>query len=208
MLGDTPSVTALVVPACLLLLAWGKSTYAALVAGSMTLVWGFESLAKAVVHRARPPLSGALVQLPGNFSFPSGHAVISLVLCGTLAFLVLKSVRSKVLQAVLVAVAVVVVLLVGFSRIYLGVHWTTDVIGSWLLGAAWLSASLGAYIVYARTGRRLHEPPPWGGPRRRIILSVILAVAALVVVIVDGHFNPVLGKGALLGFHQVLASSR
>ncbi len=207
-LGDTPSMTALVVLACLLLLAWGKSTYAALVAGSMTLTWGFESLAKAMVHRARPPLGGALVQLPGNFSFPSAHAVISLVLCGTLAFLVLRSVRSKLLRVVLVAVAVVVALLVGFSRIYLGVHWTTDVIGSWLLGAAWLSASLGAYSVYARTGRRLRGSPPWGGPRTRIILSLTLAVAAFVVVIVDGHFDPLLGKGALLGFHQVLALSR
>jgi membrane-associated phospholipid phosphatase len=206
-LGDTPSMAALVLLAGVLLLAWGRSTYAALVAGSVTLAWGFESLAKAVVHRARPPL-GALVRLPGNFSFPSGHAVISLVLCGTLAFLVLRSVRSKILRAVLVAVAVVVVLLVGFSRIYLGVHWTTDVIGSWLLGAAWLSASLGTYLVYARTGRRLRESPPWGGPRTRIILSVILAVAALVVVIVDGHFDPLLGKGALSGFHQVLALSR
>jgi len=84
----------------------------------------------------------------------------------------------------------------------------TDVIGSWLLGAAWLSASLGTYLVYARTGRWLRESRPWGGPRRRIIPSATLAVAALVVVIADGHFDPLLGKGALLGFHQVLAWSR
>jgi membrane-associated phospholipid phosphatase len=98
---------------------------------------------KSLVHRARPVLDVPVDRAPGA-SFPSGHALTSLVAVGVLlvAFWPLLSTRWR---WVLSTVGVVVVLLVGFSRIILGVHFVSDVVGGWLIGGALLLAAIGAF---------------------------------------------------------------
>jgi len=97
-------------------------------------------LAKALVGRARPLVDSPVVATPGNASFPSGHAMVSLVTCGVLLFVALPAVHRGA-RAWLVAVAVLVVLAVGVTRLALGVHFVSDVLAGWALGVAWLSVT-------------------------------------------------------------------
>ena len=104
----------------------------------LVVVWGgsilLYSLAKRFVGRPRPPQDIWLVHAGGK-AFPSGHAVQSLA-----TFVMLALVASTMLRRppwALLVVAVVLALGVGWSRVYLGVHWTTDVLAGCLAAAAW-----------------------------------------------------------------------
>jgi membrane-associated phospholipid phosphatase len=96
-------------------------------------------LLSVLVGDARPALELQLVAVSG-FSFPSGHAAASALLAGTLIWLAGRAGLPRRPRLVVGAVLLGWAVLVGVSRIYLGVHWVSDVVGSWLLAAAWLSA--------------------------------------------------------------------
>ena len=93
---------------------------------------------KDAVGRSRPPLGGALAAADG-YAFPSGHAAAAAAAFGVLALLCSGPVRSQAARVAVWASAAMLTTLVGISRIYLGVHWTTDVIGGWAFGALWLA---------------------------------------------------------------------
>jgi undecaprenyl-diphosphatase len=93
---------------------------------------------KAVVGRERPPEPMAgLVYAPHSPSFPSGHAMVSAVVYLTLALVAAPAFPGRRVRAYLVGSSLVLVFLVGLSRIYLGVHFVTDVLAGWLGGLAW-----------------------------------------------------------------------
>ena len=71
-----------------------------------------------------------------GYSFPSGHSALSTVAYGILALLVIHSDLPRSLKRAIVAALVVLILLVGLSRVYLGVHYPSDVLGGWLSGTA------------------------------------------------------------------------
>jgi len=105
---------------------------ALLLAGAMGGDAAIVVIVKALVHSERP-LNGIMQEM--GFSFPSGHVTSSVVFLGLLtcfAFQYLKSSKAKTLTGMLYVAAV---LLVGFYRIYLNVHWFSDVLGGYLLGA-------------------------------------------------------------------------
>jgi membrane-associated phospholipid phosphatase len=90
---------------------------------------------KLAVHRARP--IGASF-LETSYSFPSGHAAISVALYGFLAFIFWKRSKSRLQKGAILTATLLIVLLIGFSRVYLGVHFPTDVLGGYLVGSIWL----------------------------------------------------------------------
>lgn len=106
------------------------------------------TLVKLAVGRHRPvpphPLAHA-----ASASFPSGHALGSLVGVGALLLVGLPYVRRS-LRPPLIALGAVIVLLIGFSRLALGVHYLTDVLGGYLLGAGWLMATTAAFAAWRR----------------------------------------------------------
>lgn len=138
--------TVVVVPllaVVLALLAWRHHRreaffLAVLMAGSLALN---QSL-KLIFHRPRPQLAWAQVQ--PEYSFPSGHAMNSLVFYVGVAVVVwvLWGRRAGVISAV---VAIVLAILIGTSRIYLGYHYSTDVAGGFLVGTAWLMIVTAAF---------------------------------------------------------------
>ena len=84
-------------------------------------------------QRARPePFFG--LDMPGSFSFPSGHALFSTCLFGALAFVVASLIRSWPMRLAIWACAAGLIIAIGLSRIYLGVHYSSDVAGGWLAG--------------------------------------------------------------------------
>lgn len=86
--------------------------------------------------RPRPDLVAHIVETT-SMSFPSGHAMLSAVTYLTLGALLARAQEQKRLRGYILGAAIVVTLLVGASRVYLGVHWPTDVLAGWMLGAAW-----------------------------------------------------------------------
>lgn len=93
---------------------------------------------KFAIRRPRPDISLRLVDI-GGFSFPSGHSMAAMAFFGLLAWLVWRYVRDRRLRAVLCVALVLMVVAVGFSRIYLGVHYASDVIGGFCASLAWLT---------------------------------------------------------------------
>ncbi|WP_071130245.1 phosphatase PAP2 family protein [Enterococcus timonensis] len=104
-------------------------------------------LLKLVYQRPRPDLVHLVTET--SLSFPSGHATGSLLLFGTLAILAPKISSNHYLQRTLQIFFGVVILLIGLSRIYLGVHYPSDIIGGYLFGATWLCATYPLYYRYA-----------------------------------------------------------
>jgi undecaprenyl-diphosphatase len=98
--------------------------------------WGLSEFFKALYHRTRPP-EPWLTDAPG-YSFPSGHSLISLSLYGYLAYFILRHTRPSLKRNLLVLVLLAIPFFVGISRIYLGVHFPSDVLGGWALAAAWV----------------------------------------------------------------------
>jgi membrane-associated phospholipid phosphatase len=88
-------------------------------------------------HRPRPTPFYGLPQ-PATFSFPSGHALVATCFFGSLAFLVMPHVRSVVIRVLIMASAVLLPLTIGYSRVYLGVHYASDVLAGYAAGVAWV----------------------------------------------------------------------
>lgn len=94
---------------------------------------------KHLLDRPRPPIPDRLVVVD-NPAFPSGHATQAAAFFGATALLVLLSAGPSRRKIAVIVCAAAVTLVVGASRIYLGVHWTSDVVGGYLLAAGWLAA--------------------------------------------------------------------
>lgn len=99
---------------------------------------------KAAVDRARPAWPDP-VDSAHYAAFPSGHAMTATVVCGLLLYLLHRHGAGPAVWRTAVAVAVVSVLGVGLTRVWLGVHWATDVVGGWLLGAALVAAAVAVH---------------------------------------------------------------
>ncbi|HEV3401423.1 MAG TPA: phosphatase PAP2 family protein, partial [Acidimicrobiales bacterium] len=152
-LGDLVILIALVVIVGLWVWRRSKSwapflILSATLAGAVALY----TVVRPLVGRPRPEM-GALVMDAAGFAFPSGHATQAMAVYGLLAVLVSRHAGSWTQAVAVWTAAAVVVVLVGFSRLYLGVNWITDVVGGYALGALWLVA------VVATTGavRRLQR---------------------------------------------------
>src|SRR5919112_1566316 len=136
-------------------------TWLAAVAGSAVLDW----LLKGLFQRPRPHFAHPLL-VETSYSFPSGHAMESFVAYGMLAYLFVIALRSWEARVAAVCGAALLVVLIGFSRMYLGVHYFSDVIAGYAAGGVWLSALItGAETIRrskkeAKTGGRTSENSP------------------------------------------------
>jgi undecaprenyl-diphosphatase len=141
-LGSTAAMAVLAVVAGVRLWLADRRADAVFVVGAMAgaqLV--FRGL-KLLLDRPRPPEDGRLVHAASE-SLPSGHATTAVVVIGSLVVLAWPG-RSPAARTAMVAAAALWVGAVGLTRIYLGVHWFSDVIAGWLVGAAWLALCVAA----------------------------------------------------------------
>ena len=142
-LGGIPvlGLFALIAFGYLLLARQGKAALLLLVSlpGGLLL----NTLLKQGFDRPRPALVAHLVDVQ-TLSFPSGHAMLSAVGYLTLGALLAGAATQRRQQGYILGVAVLLTLVIGGSRVYLGVHWPTDVLAGWCLGAAW---AMGCWLV-------------------------------------------------------------
>ena len=108
---------------------------------------------KLAIHRPRPGYAGALIHT--SWSFPSGHAMGSLVGYGMLAYVILLLEHAgRRTQMIVGGAAALVIVAIGISRLYLGVHYISDVVGGYAAGLVWLSACVSGVEIARRRQRR------------------------------------------------------
>jgi undecaprenyl-diphosphatase len=135
-LGGVTLLTIITVISVIALAAHGRKVQAAVLAVSVPLAQASSDLFKAFYGRARPSFA-IYGDLPISQSFPSGHSTVATATYFLLAVIV-ASLETRLSTKVLVfAVAALLSIMIGISRVYLGVHWPSDVIAGWFLGAAW-----------------------------------------------------------------------
>lgn len=106
---------------------------------------------KSIFVRPRPDLVAHLVDV-NTTSFPSGHAMNSAIVYLTLGALLAETHLEREAKGFIMVVAVALTLMVGFSRVYLGVHWPSDVIAGWAIGASWaILCSVTFQLVQGKT---------------------------------------------------------
>jgi undecaprenyl-diphosphatase len=121
----------------MLVLRWNRQAvlFVILLSGAYALDWKL----KLAFHRTRPtPFFGT--QEPRSFSFPSGHALFSICFFGVLAAIVTERVANRRARAAIWGLAAVLICAIGLSRIYLGVHYPSDVIAGYAAAVFWAGA--------------------------------------------------------------------
>jgi undecaprenyl-diphosphatase len=109
-----------------------------LIGGLLTLV---NTALKLAINRPRPSANLIhVLSLEQDNAFPSGHAFFAVVILGLLAYFIFINLKNRTLRMVAPVGLIVLTLLIGTSRIYLGVHWPSDVIGGYLIGGVLLTA--------------------------------------------------------------------
>ena len=155
-LGSVAVLTILVVLIVLQLFLFGRARTAAYLTFAVLGGTAISTILKSIFDRPRPDLTGVVEVY--NASFPSGHATVSAVVYLTLGALLAEMSSNRRLKVFYVAAAVGLTLMVGLSRIYLGVHYPTDVLAGWSLGAAWaLICVVVAHFMKSRDTATAHD---------------------------------------------------
>lgn len=149
-LGGTTLVVVTTAAVGLFLLAQRQGRHAVVLAGVVLLAWLTKDTAKLLFGRARPDLVPHEVFV-SSASFPSGHTTLGTVLLLTLAVLASSYAPPGRGRLLIYGVAVLLAGLVGFSRVYLGVHWPSDVMAGWCLGAFWAATAWVGISVSAKS---------------------------------------------------------
>jgi undecaprenyl-diphosphatase len=150
-LGGTVLVTLVTVVAVLAFAFHKRGRHAMVMAWAVLLAWTSSEITKSLYHRPRPDLVPHEVYVYSG-SFPSGHSTLSAATYLTLAMLVSTLETRRRTKALAYGLAGALLVGVGASRVYLGVHWPSDVLAGWCLGALW---ALAAWVMLRVTGGRV-----------------------------------------------------
>ena len=149
-MGGVTVMTMVTIVGVLAFLMHKRRWHAGILAVTVLLAFVSSEVLKHLYSRPRPDLvpHGSYVY---SSSFPSGHSTLSAATFLTLAVLIASLEPSRGTKRMVFLLAALLVLGIGFSRVYLGVHWPSDVLAGWCLGAAW---ALAAWIALLRFGER------------------------------------------------------
>lgn len=135
-LGGTTALFLITALTIIYLLIVRQRSVGAFVALSVVGGWVISTVLKIGIARPRPEIVPHLISV-NDLSFPSGHAMVSTVTYLTLGALLSRIQTTRAARVYFIAVAIFLSVIIGFSRIYLGVHYPTDVLGGWCAGASW-----------------------------------------------------------------------
>ncbi len=148
-LGGFTVLTLVTVVATLAFAMHRRWKHAAVMAGTALAAQACSSLLKAIYDRPRPDLVPHGVDVY-SASFPSGHSMLSAATYLTLAALIANLEVKRRSKALVFVLAIVLMTAIGFSRVYMGVHWPSDVLAGWCAGSAW---ALAAWLLLVRWTR-------------------------------------------------------
>jgi undecaprenyl-diphosphatase len=147
---DTFALVILSLFVAIILFVFHYKRYSVLILGSMAGVTLLVELFKNLIMSSRP-LNGLI--LASGYSFPSGHTVSSMVFLGVLTYFVWKNCYSVKVKALMGGFCISITALVGFDRIYLNVHWFSDIVGSIFLGAFWVTLCILLFKYFVSNGK-------------------------------------------------------
>ncbi len=133
-LGSTPFMIFLTIFLFIIFLIKRKNIQAYLVAGTIILSTIINNIIKIIIRRPRPNVIKLVIE--NSYSFPSGHTMAAVTMYGLLFYLIGKMAIKKSLKNILRTFLVILPILIGISRIYLGAHFASDVIGAYLLSTS------------------------------------------------------------------------
>jgi len=136
MLTNIGDVLCIVVVTVLCMFLFKNNKIRASIVINLVVVTGMNTLLKYLFIRNRPTFN-VLVNESG-YSFPSGHSMISIVFYGYLIYLIYRFISNKKVKWLLISLLSIIIIIIGFSRIYLGVHYASDVIGGFCFGISYL----------------------------------------------------------------------
>jgi undecaprenyl-diphosphatase len=149
-LGSAPVLVTIIVIVIGYLLIRRKTERASATLVAVSVGYALSAVLKTAFSRPRPDVVTHLVDVT-SASFPSGHAMNSAVVYLTLAVMLAQAEKDGRARIYVLSCGVLLTLLVGVSRVYLGVHWPTDVIAGWAVGALWaLMCSVIGYLLMKR----------------------------------------------------------
>jgi undecaprenyl-diphosphatase len=176
-LASEQTVVVLTVVAVLVPLIAGRPRSALLVVSAVVAGTLFFELVKVLVQRPRPLLEDARI-VQGGFSFPSGHSTVAATFYGTLAYLAIRNLQQYRWKVLVAMATGVLVLAIGVSRIYLGVHYPSDVLAGWAAGALWV-----VLMIVADQFWMPYQIPPLSASRRAVTVG-----SAIVLLLVAGAY--------------------
>ncbi|PFA70756.1 hypothetical protein CN378_00370 [Bacillus sp. AFS015802] len=145
-LGGIKGITIFTITVVVILLFMKKYPLALFVAITILTGAGFNGLLKWIFKRDRPDIEALIQQ--GGYSFPSGHSMSSFIFYGSLAFILFRALDHKRYKWGSVIMVGILVLLIGISRVYLGVHYPSDILGGFTAGGAWLTLCITIYMYF------------------------------------------------------------
>ena len=148
-MGNWQTITALCI--ALLLIKSTRLTYGIPISVGAILVTVLNKIIKSVVQRPRPDDVLFLIE-QGGWSFPSGHSITGMCVFAMLIYLIRANVKNRRIANILTVLLIIPMIFIGISRIYLGVHYPTDVMAGWCLG---LSAAI--VLLIPQRARMLHN---------------------------------------------------
>ena len=155
-IGGTSVLTLITIAVAGFLLVSRKAATAGFVLAAITGGAILSFALKAMFSRPRPDIVAHLVAVDTS-SFPSGHAMNSAVVYLTLGTLLARTQKDHAVRIYLISLAIALTLAVGCSRVYLGVHWPSDVIAGWCVGAAW-AMLCGAIARLLQSRHQIEQP--------------------------------------------------
>ena len=126
-----------VIPICIIsIICFWKKKEARYIAVNLITIFFSNQLLKRIVERPRPEGFRIVEEL--GYSFPSGHSMVSMAFYGFFVYLIYKKVKNKNIKWISISLIMLLILLIGISRIYLGVHYASDVLAGFVLSIAYL----------------------------------------------------------------------
>lgn len=130
------SATTLILLSILFFITFKNKKTSLIISINLILVYLLNVMVKVIVGRERPEVLRLVLE--DGYSFPSGHAMVSTGFYGLLIYITYKKIKNKTIRNLIIAILSLLIILIGLSRIYLGAHYATDVLGGFIIGTIYL----------------------------------------------------------------------
>jgi len=184
LLGKWQTILIFTTATILVLWLWKKRSYIIPLLLSMVGSEVFTLIGKVIFHRARP---GVAMYVENTFSFPSGHATIAISFYGFLAYCLIRNSKKWKHKINVFFAGFITILLIGFSRLYLGVHYLSDVWDGYLAGAIWLivAISLSEYLLSKKQKKEIAS----SNLKKQLATAGIIILSILLYIIFAFHYQ-------------------